>query len=225
MPRKKAAPRLVEPPGLTNTCEPSSSTEVFLPNCKPINVLVVGSSHIRNLNTFLDRKKLHNYSLEFEEFSAHTIGQGGLSIFHNSPRKRFETLLQRARFMQPEVLIVHVGSNDMDGSKYSVHYIVKRMFDLLLEIVPFVKVIVVSQQLYRKYAGAFNQKVILYNQLVSERCKSLSKFVFWHHNGFWECEAGRYSFLKSDNVHLNDDGNQKLYKSIRFAIVHTKQLL
>lgn len=225
MPRKKAAPELVEPPGLTNTCEPSPPPVISHSNITPLNALFIGSSHVRNLNTYLSRKNLHNFDLEFEDFSAHTLGQGGLSIFHSSAKKRFETMLNRVKFMQPDILVVHVGSNDMDGSRYSVHCIVKRLFELLSEVAQFVKVIVISQQFYRKFAGSFNQKVILYNKMVSERCESLPKFLFWHHNGFWNCKEGRYSFLKSDNVHLNDEGNQKFFKSIRFALVHAKQLL
>ena len=64
--------------------------------------------------------------------------------------------------------------------------------------------------------GNFNDTVQLLAQYLKTVLEPLPFAIYWTHRGFWHASS---SYLSYDCVHLNREGQHKLFKSIRGAVM------
>ena len=73
-----------------------------------------------------------------------------------------------------------------------------------------VRLICVGQTIRRHLAGNFNA------QYLKTVLEPLPSAIYWTHRGFWRASN---SYLSYDGVHLKREGQHKLFKSIRGAVM------
>ena len=79
-----------------------------------------------------------------------------------------------------------------------------------------VRLICVGQTIRRHLAGNFNANVRLLAQYLKTVLERLPFNVYRTHRGFWRASS---SYLSYDGVHMNREGQHKLFKSIRGAVI------
>ena len=188
--------------------------------CPKPHVLIMGHSFVRRFELFLskgidarvrqDLNLSHSVQITF-------LGVGGRTVDKLS---KFD--LHLVRRLQPQIVILEIGSNDLSppdarpevvGSK--IETLVRRLYAECQ-----VETIVVCQTINRA-AGlrdppSFNDRVALLNQYLSVVLETLPFAVFWRHKGLRQPTV---RILCRDGVHLNSKGQYALYRSYRSAIL------
>lgn len=195
-------------------------------SCKPtrqMSVLLLGSSHVRHFDTYIRSHDKTNLTLDFSQTHIMCLGKSGLCALHNERDKKLSGQMSHVETLVPDVLILHVGSNDMSTDQKAVTVIVNEIFiQAHLALSLGVKHVVISQQFKRDEGDNFNDRVVQYNILCSFKCAQDPHMTFWHHNGLWQPENGVKSVLKADGVHLNEAGNEKFFKSMKELAIYAK---
>ena len=75
-----------------------------------------------------------------------------------------------------------------------------------------VRLICVGQTIRRHTVGNFNDNVQLLAQYLKTVLEPVPFAIYWTHRGFWRASS---SYLSYDGVHLNREGQHKLFKSNR----------
>ena len=75
-----------------------------------------------------------------------------------------------------------------------------------------VRLVCEGQTIRRHLAGNFNANVRLLSHYLKTVLEPLPFATYWTHWGFWRTSS---SYLSYDVVHLNKEGQHKLFKSIR----------
>jgi hypothetical protein len=92
------------------------------------------------------------------------------------------------------------------------------------------KVVIIGQLLWRDPSKShrvdqdYNNRVVAANTTLLNYCNNMEacpNVIFWRHHGFWQ----DLSFICDDGVHLNDDGMEKYFRSVRSAVLHAQRLL
>lgn len=179
-------------------------------------VLILGHSFIRRLREFIARNA-SDYDLKFNICDSFTIrwhGVGGRTV---SKLKQFD-LSVVAQF-QPDVVFLQIGTNDLTLRGMSAVKLGSEIEDFvrLLNEEYGVRFICVGQTIRREHRGDFNANVSILAQYLKTVLEPLPFAIYWTHRGFWRsCRP----YLSYDGVHLNREGQHKLYKSIRGAVLH-----
>lgn len=190
---------------------------------RQMSILLLGSSHVRHLDTYIRSHNKANFTLDYGQVHFMCLGKSGLCALHNEKDKNLYRQMSHVETLVPDILIFHVGSNDLSTNQKSVTAIVKEIFvQAHLALSLGVKHIVISQQFKRDEGNNFNERVVQYNILCSIKCAQEPRMSFWHHNGLWQPENGVKSILKGDGVHLNEAGNEKFFKSMKELAIHAK---
>jgi len=79
-----------------------------------------------------------------------------------------------------------------------------------------VRLLCEGQTIRRHLVGNFNDNVRLLSQYLETVLELLPFAIYWTHRGLWRASS---SYLSHDGVHLNREGQHKLFKSIRGAVM------
>lgn len=174
---------------------------------------IFGSSHVSRLESFCDRN-----GLELEvPFLVRFIGQGGLKAGSTLSSSKMRELLE----FQPDIVIVIIGGNDIndDCSPYHVfenicmlEHAIKRAGTknvYICEILHrnnFKKAPGMTEERYKTIKNVINKKL---GKEFGNQCIRLKDLRFPHH-------------FAEDCVHLNDQGQKKLFHVIRRFVCAVK---
>lgn len=206
-----------------NVVSPFESIVSHANQPKQVQILVLGSSHIKHLDTYIRKQHLDNFTLDPSDIHVMCLGTSGLSVFHSSQQKCLKGQMIHIETLRPDILVLHVGSNDLSDNERSVVDIIDELFVQANEALSVgVRHVVISQQFKRDIGAFFNNRVVQYNILAGVECISRPHISFWHHNGLWGPKNGLSSILKFDKTHLNDLGNDRFFHSIKDAVIYAK---
>ena len=130
------------------------------------------------------------------------------------------------RALQPEIISLEIGSNDLCEVGVRPETVESNVESLVstLHKVCQAAFIVVCQTIHRatlpSHCPGYNSSVDILNNYLAVVLEPLSFAEFWHHKGFRQPNV---SILKRDGVHLYDHGNYTLYRSYRGAILFAIQ--
>ena len=150
------------------------------------------------------------------------LGVGGRTVDKLS---KFD--LHLVRRLQPQIVILEIGSNDLSPPDAR-HEVVGSKIKTLVQRLHAecrVETLVVCQNINRA-AGlrdppSFDDRVALLNQYLSVVLETLPFAVFWHHKGLRQPTV---RILCRDGVHLNAKGQYAHYQSYRGAILSAIKL-
>ena len=183
------------------------------------NILILGHSFVRRLQTFLtehhDRRAAHNMNLPHENISF--LGIGGRTV-----SKMLSFDLDKIKAFQPKVIILELGTNDLcvvgqrpESVGSDIEHLVQVLHDHCgTEFIMVCLVIYLSA--IRPHVPDFSHKVDLLNKYLKVVLEPLPYAEAWSHRGL---QSPSIAVLCRDGVHLNAAGNFALYRSYRGAIL------
>jgi hypothetical protein len=182
-----------------------------------IHVVVIGHSYVRRLKTWMsEHPSRANLRFDPDRVRIHCFGLGGASF--RARRKYFvdyvHSVMSHLSF-QASVVVIHIGENDVlftDSACLTQQ--IRNVFDLL-SVRYAVPVTVVSQLLVFPVFDHKRASVVDVNLSLELAFRGNSKFLFWKHRGFWNSVRNYY---RPDNVHLNEDGMLKYWRSMHVAV-------
>lgn len=191
----------------------------------PINVCIVGTSHVRRLRDAINASADPAFSKNFGLSDVHVsfVCGGGWTL------SNIEHALPLIREQHPQYIILKVGSNDLCSANLQESISVA---DGIVETAKHLrhschtKGVLVCSVTYRgqgRYlptahaVETYNEKVHLANKFLKAVIEDEPGLEYWRHKGMSESIA---SLLSADGVHVNPAGQFKLYKSIRGAILY-----
>ena len=183
-------------------------------------ILILGSSYIHRLETYMKKRKKTEVNAMFDlykedDLSIKLYGVGGLTC---------ESLLRNHLHIigdfSPDLVVLHVGGNDLcNQTPQDAHDSIIRVINLIQEKHQ-VKQIIISSILQRQRPSGFAEKADILNHLLQMTAANMKNIRFWKHKRFNKPEL-----IHSDRVHLSDLGNYQFYRSLKFAIVNSLRLL
>ena len=178
-----------------------------------VRVLVMGHSYVHWLERFAaDQSKLPNSrNLLFDQCDVVYIGVRGATV----DKLRSQSNLREVRRLSPDVVILHVGGNDIDQG-VAPQMIGMQVYQLARELIRLdIKRVIVCQVIRRNQwrhlvydEGVKSVSDI--NEFLMAACDGDYGVSFWKH---------RSELFRQDGVHLNELGNIKFIKSIKGAIL------
>jgi len=179
-------------------------------------VLILGHSFIKRLRRFvLDNSP--DYGLDFNLSDSVNIfwhGVGGRTIAKVQQHDLAEIIRIR-----PHIVYLEIGTNDLSQrgmSPLTVGSAIEEFVRLIHDNYG-VSIVCVGQTVRRSPVGNFNENVKLLAHYLKAVLEPLPFAVYWSHRGFWRPSL---TYLSYDGLHLNKEGQHKLFKSIRGAIIH-----
>ncbi|XP_064616147.1 uncharacterized protein LOC135480280 [Liolophura sinensis] len=180
-----------------------------------LRILLTGSSHIHRLESSILQGCFPCSRLDFGTGQdVHFLGIGGAKVATLRNSSHLESLLEETR---PDVVIVHIGSNDADSTKTS--------SDICAEILGFVRILKTKFQVFKVYFSQLFRRqatrrisVADYNKKILEINRRLRKektVTFWKHKKMMEPVK---NILLKEGVHLNMCGQVLFYRSFMKAI-------
>ena len=131
--------------------------------------------------------------------------------------------LQRVRKVQPDIVILEIGSNDLCPRDAKPEIVGSKIETLVQHLHAHfnVRFIVVCQTIARAACPrdnpSYNDRVALLNQYLDVVLEAIPFAEFWRHKGL---RKPNISVLSKDGVHLNNRGQYALYRSYRGAILY-----
>ncbi|XP_078363441.1 uncharacterized protein LOC144647517 [Oculina patagonica] len=182
-------------------------------------VLILGHSFVRRFKLFvsegIDERTYPD--LDLSAVDLHFLGIGGRTV----PKTRsFD--LEDVRALQPEIVILEIGSNDLCEVGLRPETVGSNIesFVCTLHEVCKVAYVMVCQVIHRasppSHSPQYNADVDILNQYLQVVLEPLPFAEFWSHKGL---KAPNIPIFRRDGVHLNDQANYALYRSYRGAIL------
>ena len=113
----------------------------------------------------------------------------------------------------PEIVIVHLGSNDLTSmSAAKTGSAIEDLARLLL----WRKTSLCMSDHFCRDSPSFNKQGELLTQYLKVVLEPLSYVIYWPHRGFWNCKI---RFFARDGVHLNSLGQYKFFRSLRGEVL------
>jgi len=189
-----------------------------------MNVLVLGSSHIRRLHNYIDRfANLTNFDLD-GQISVNYFGISGGRITNSEHCYRWDWSVVS---INPEHVVVQLGGNDLDvvkADKESAEEIVLKIIAFCHTFISRHKVqhVTILQFLNRQSTrhvppDTYNKLIKYANEYLKSELSSYPCLHYWNLKGLKHSE----SQTLVDGVHFNDLGNHKYFKNIRGAIIQS----
>jgi hypothetical protein len=193
-------------------------------------VVLLGHSFIRRLCAFMNKfAGFKNLRLNQWLINVVCRAKGGLTIprlIHERPDLFTFNFNGDSR----SIVYLQLGGNDLSSS--SGVDVAKEVFSFanFLHHGLHCKVVIIGQLLWRDPSKShrvdqdYNNRVVAANTTLLNYCNNMEacpNVIFWRHHGFWQ----DLSFICDDGVHLNDDGMEKYFRSVRSAVLHAQRLL
>ena len=195
-----------------------------------VKITIVGTSHTRRLKGAIleqaandtDAELLLNFGLQ----QAHVtfICRGGWTLTD------VRQALPRIVSSKPDFLVVHVGSNDLSSASYvdSIK-VANNILELANELCQSsgAQGAIIAHLLQRGLSprlphpdavAEYNQKIILANKFITEVLGAglEPRLISWPHKGMTRSMT---HLLCHDGTHVNEEGQLKLYRSLRGAVM------
>ena len=195
------------------------SREVKIGKQRNMDHLLLGSSHVNHFGTYLDRHpELHNFGLDICP-PFYCFGISGGKLGNSYHRKTFVDEIESRR---PSNIYLQVGGNDLDEKNCDVDSLLYNLisFGSLCKQRFNVTHVTVLQFLHRektRYISVqeYNNLVSIINEKLKSELKTIPHMTFWRHKGLMHSQTNIFR----DGIHLNDQGQHKLFKSIRGAML------
>ena len=190
----------------------------------PVRVLYYGHSFVGRIQDYIKILPVYrfNFGMDLTEAAVYFQCDGGATL----DRLRSPGNLSKLKRVQPEIVVIEGGTNDLAREDLSPKEVADEMLELCRDILDCrAREVVVSQVLLRGKAGMkravanFEEKVYEYNHRVEDALEFLPRASFWHHYKLWRNIEDHV--ITDDGTHLNDLGHKKLYKSLCGAIRST----
>lgn len=187
----------------------------------PISVLCIGHSHVSWLRTFVESADLFaGFEVQGRPCDVQFLGHRGATL------ETFLAPAMMARIVscRADVIVIHLGGNDLDGRSYPdpimVAIDIQRLAVRLLGTG--VRRVVVCQicrrQRWRNSSYAVGaDRVVQINRYLDAFCSDTDGISFWRHKRLWNSIR---PVFRRDGVHFSDIGNYRFYRSMRGAIIH-----
>ena len=192
------------------------------------NILICGHSFIRRYRQYLEGgwPGINNFTqhLALPEAAVVAVnGQGGLQ----ADRSGRLFIAHQINVVQPNILILELGTNDLCSNQHSAHEVANRIFSIGSDFLSntSVGVIVMCKVVDRRRLRdglsheEFELKRQEYNRLLHTKAASDRRFIIYRHdrNTIVSLRRGEVS---SDNIHVTTADGFRLYNfSIRSAAV------
>ena len=185
----------------------------------PVKVLYYGHSFVSHIQDFMATLPYYmsNFGITDNEALIHYKALNGATI----DRMKKKSNVNKINRMQPEIVVLEGGTNDLASFDMTSQDVCDVMMDLVRDVLDCrVRHVIVSQVLLRGKKGLigydpdFAEKVYRYNHLIEDALQYLPRTSFWHHRNLW----GDIEQHVEDGTHLNDLGHKKLYRSLKGAI-------
>ena len=188
---------------------------------RPANVVVLGHSFMRRLDSFLTRQHGQHFNLgiDYDRAFIQYVYVGGLT----ADRARAD-YVHYVLSLAPDVVYIELGTNDLCHPRVGPCEVAERLRSLAMDLVHGgVHLVMVGETIPRasraipRVTRGFNDKVMGMNQRLRQLLdpSTTDSTRFWRHRGLQQPNV-----LCPDGVHLNGLGNQRLYRSVRGAILH-----
>lgn len=181
--------------------------------------LVLGHSFVRRVVEFIDLQQANDsYRRDLnlsEACDVEIFGVGGRTV-DKVIRMDLEVIKRNA----PNIVVLELGSNDICDSHCDADTValsIVALTELLIKSfsVPFVVVCQILPRMHTPFQG-YNERVQKVNTLLREALQNINSAKFWRHRGLVNPAKNVYA---RDGIHLNDLGNEALYRSYRGAIL------
>ena len=182
-------------------------------------ILVLGHSFVRRFQFFLNQGRDDRTvpGLNLSSVDVHFLGIGGRTV-----AKILAFDLEHVRALQPDIVILEIGSNDLcevGQRPETVGSSIESLVSTLHEVYN-VAFIVVCQVIHRatlpSHSPQYNSSVNILNNYLEVVLDPVSFAEFWCHKGLREPNI---PILNKDGIHLNERGIYALYRSYRGAIL------
>ena len=187
------------------------------PASRPVSVVVLGHSYVRRLGEYATRS-LHTDDFGMSDIRVTFVGMGGLTLRPRLLRGRrrgytrgVRRCFQMVAACNPQVIILHIGENDLGHVSSSV--IANEILLLITDLSRRFDCSVYISQLLVWPCNSLdrNDEICAINaQLTS----TLSANYFWRH----QCGLTRATMFLPDHVHLNETGMCRYYRSMRALV-------
>ena len=188
------------------------------------SVLILGHSYVHRLEEFVNHCKSDgvtpNFGLDPDRVVVNFAGYGGAHIGRIHDR-----LEQVVTHFRPDFVILQVGSNDISQVNNNPDILSENIIQLANRLIVQYDVhkVAVSELFFRNKwrGGNFNDTTREINAHLRVKLSPHSETAgvsFWRHFGFSDAVVRR-SLQHVDQVHFNDAGNLKYYKSLKRAIL------
>ena len=185
-------------------------------------VLVIGDSHVFWLKQFIvssDVRVCPGTSVfEAQDCRVKFAGYRGGTTRSLSSHSEIAQILDREL---PRVAVLSVGANDIDTPcRAETLKAGMRLYELAKTLIRHGVERVVVCQVVRRQAWRHitvnegSQRVQEMNEFLKSVCHT-NRISFWAHKGFW---ASSKNIFRRDQIHLNDHGNYKLWRSVKGAV-------
>ncbi|MES9881298.1 MAG: SGNH/GDSL hydrolase family protein [Sedimenticola sp.] len=179
-----------------------------------VTILCFGHSFIRRLGEYCSREGANNLSLDSDRFRVSFEGIGGATILPG--RKSLQNFVHVIRRCSPDIIFLQIGENDL-SSGVRPEELAKHVLSFGEFLAVVYRAHVIIGQLLPRTGLVFNGKVRVVNHILAEKVKFVDNVVVWRHRGFYNPDI---HFLLPDNVHLNEVGQRKLCRSLKYAVLN-----
>ena len=184
----------------------------------PVKVLFMGHSYMTHFGEFLRSRPAQTsltFDMEIDQVDpiVKAIGRADINVVTNN-------LYQWVTDSDPDICVLHLGDNVIRHNDVDIEGIAVSVFNLALKLCMrySIQCVLISQLLFRNVTRCtdFNMLVVQLNKCLDACVKQsgVSGIFFWHHHGFWQ-PGVKDALTHRDGVHLNFEGNLKLYKSFK----------
>ena len=189
----------------------------------PVKTLYYGHSFVAHMQKYMNTLPdyMHNFGVFPGQGSLSFISKGGATV----ARLRKDHNIRKILRLQPEIVVIEAGTNDLADADLSAADVCAEMLELARDVLDcHVREVIVGQVILRGEEGLkravddFEQKVYEYNHRIEDALQYLPRASFWHHRKMWKVDI---EAQLEDGTHPNALGNKKLYRSIKGAIQAT----
>ena len=131
---------------------------------------------------------------------------------------RTDEQLERISILRPQLVVLHVGGNNLDTSAGpSPQQVGAQLVEFANELVVVgVSRVIICQLIWRDSwrhfspeVGSARPRVACVNDFVKAACERCEQVSCWKHKGFWNPQS---TVFRDDGVHFSDLGNYNLYR-------------
>lgn len=193
-------------------------------------IVFFGHSHVRRLGEYVERhENLSNFELPTTQVVTSFVGRGGLK------RKNVldPAIISDLRSHSPQTLVMMFGDNDIkkDSSPQEISLMIFSVISAIRARVPSIDKVVLVQLLPRYLTrNSWYNKVAERTNLELSYLARHRSYVRFFLCSFW-FPGGRYPRRYSadallfgpDGVHLNEQGNEKLYDKLKSVVISSSR--
>lgn len=188
---------------------------------RPTRYAIIGASHVRRITEHLQKQRIYNYNLTRRLYDVVAFSEGGIRVCPDDKTpsdKRLGNYLDNAAVVKADVVVLLAGSNDVMAKNVSPMNIANALFGAAEYCLVAGARRVVICLLFPRKGKAFNEQMNAVTRAILRVVRSGGdgRIRYWRSKGLWGKPS---SFICGDGTHLNKMGQEKLYRSLRGAIM------